>query len=161
MSESKSSENLLNTWAEAQQKLLTNWLDTVQRFSGTQSPEIWTRTVEAWQASVKQTLDAQEEWLRQWSESLANTQEVPQELQDLTRQGQQQMQRWIDAQRQLWQNWFNIVKDINLKVEPGTGAQAGSNMLQLWQETAQKMMQTQTAFARQWTSGFPGSKTNE
>jgi hypothetical protein len=71
------------------------------------------------------------------------------------------MQHWIDAQRQLWQNWFNIVKDINFKVEPGTGTQAGSNLLQLWQETAQKMIQTQTAFARQWTSGFPGSKTNE
>src|SRR5438270_7150649 len=125
MSESKSSENFLNTWAEAQQELLTNWLDTVQRLSGTQSPELWTRTVEAWQASVKQTLDAQEEWLRQWSESLANTQEAPQELQNLTRQGQEQMQHWIDAQRQLWQNWFNIVKDINFKVELGTGAQAG------------------------------------
>lgn len=161
MSESKSSENLLNTWAEAQQKLLTNWLDTVQRFSGTQNPELWTRTVEAWQSSVKQTLDAQEEWLRQWAATLARTQGVPQELQDLTRQGQEQMQHWIDAQRQLWQNWFNIVKDINFKVEPGTGTQAGSNLLQLWQETAQKMIQTQTAFARQWTSGFPGSKTNE
>src|SRR5205807_2073333 len=131
MSESKSSESLINTWAQTQQKLLTNWLDTMQRFSGTASPELWTKTVEAWQASVKQTLDAQEQRLR-----------------------------WIDAERQLWQSWFNIVRDINFKVEPGTGAQAGSNLLQLWQESARKMIETQTALARQWTSGFPGTKTN-
>jgi len=76
MSESKSSESLINTWAQTQQKLLTNWLDTIQRFSGTAGPELWTKTVEAWQTSVKQTLDAQEEWIRQWTGTLANTKEV-------------------------------------------------------------------------------------
>jgi len=160
MSESKSSESLINTWAQTQQKLLTNWLDTMQRFSGTASPELWTKTVEAWQASVKQTLDAQEEWIRRWTETLANTKGVSQELLDLARQGQEQQLRWIDAERQLWESWFNIVRDINFKVEPGTGEQAGSNLLQLWQESARKMIETQTALARQWTSGFPGTKTN-
>jgi len=160
MSESKSSESLINTWAQTQQKLLTNWLDTMQRFSGTASPELWTKTVEAWQESVKQTLDAQEEWIRRWTETLANTRGVSQEVLDLARQGQEQQLRWIDAERQLWQSWFNIVRDINFKVEPGTGAQAGSNLLQLWQESARKMIETQTALARQWTSGFPGTKTN-
>jgi hypothetical protein len=161
VSENNPSESLINTWAQTQQKLLTNWLDTMQRFSGTASPELWTKTVDAWQASVKQTLDTQEEWIRQWTVTLANTKGVPQELQDLARQGQEQLQRWIEVERQLWQNWFNIVKDINFKVEPGTSVQAGSNLLQLWQETAQKMIEAQTGLARQWTSGFTGTKTNE
>jgi len=161
MSESNPSESLINTWAQTQQKLLTNWLDTVQRLSGTQSPDLWTQTVDAWQASVKETLDAQQEWIRQWTAALANTKGVPQELQDLARQGQEQLQPWLDAERQLWQSWFDIVKDINFKVQPGTSAQAGSNLLQLWQETARKMIETQTTLARQWTSGFTGTKTNE
>ena len=161
MSESKSSESLINTWAQTQQKLLTNWLDTMQRFSGTASPELWTKTVEAWQASVKQTLDAQEEWIRQWTRTLANTKEVPRELQDLARQGQEQLLSWIDVQRQLWQNWFNIVRDINVKVEPGTSTQVGSDLLQVWQDTARKMIETQTTLAQQWTSGFTGTRTKE
>ncbi len=161
MSERNPSENLINTWAQSQQKLLTNWLDTMQRFSGTASPELWTKTVDAWQASVKQTLDAQEEWIRQWTGTLANTKEVPRELQDLARQGQEQLLRWIEVERQLWQNWFSIVRDINFKVEPGTSVQAGSNLLQVWQDTARKMIETQTALARQWTTGFTGTKTNE
>ena len=95
MSQGTSSENLINTWVQAQQKLLTNWLDTVKRYSGTHSPDLWTSTVDAWQTSVKQTLDAQEEWMRQWTETLANTQGTPQELQALARQGREQLQRWI------------------------------------------------------------------
>src|SRR2546421_29898 len=98
MSERNPSENLINTWAQSQQKLLTNWLDTMQRFSGTASPELWTNTVDAWQASVKQTLDAQEEWIRQWTGTLANTKEVPRELQDLARRGKGR--QWGVAWRQ-------------------------------------------------------------
>ena len=161
MSERNSSENLINTWAQSQQKLLTNWLDTMQRFSGTASPELWTKTVDAWQTSVKQTLDVQEEWARQWAGMLANTKEVPRELQDLARQGQEQMLRWIEAERNLWQNWFKIVRDMNVQVESGTSAQVGSNLLQVWQDTARKMIETQTALARQWTSGYTGTKTKE
>ena len=110
---------------------------------------------------MKQTLDAQEEWIRQWTGTLANTKEVPRELHDLARQGQEQLLRWIEVERQLWQNWFSIVRDINFKVEPGTSVQAGSNLLQVWQDTARKMIETQTALARQWTTGFTGTKTNE
>jgi hypothetical protein len=161
MSQGTSSENLINTWAQAQQKLLTNWLDTVKRYSGAQSPDLWTSTVDAWQTSVKQTLDAQEEWMREWTKTLANTQGTPQELQALARQGREQLQRWIDAERQLWQSWFNIVKGINFKVDTGMGAQPGSNLLQLWQETTQKMIESQAGLARQWMSGFTDTKTDK
>jgi len=161
MSQGTSSENLINTWVQAQQKLLTNWLDTVKRYSGTHSPDLWTSTVDAWQTSVKQTLDAQEEWMRQWTETLANTQGTPQELQALARQGREQLQRWIDVQRQLWQSWFKIVKDINFKVETGTSAQPESSLLQLWQETTQKMIETQAGLAQQWMSGFTDTKSDK
>ena len=159
MSQSNSSESLINTWAQTQQKLLTNWLDTIQRFSGTAGPELWTKTVEAWQTSVKQTLDAQEEWIRRWTETLANTSGVSQEVLDLARQGQEQQLRWIDAERQLWQSWFNIVRDINFRPEPGTSPQAA--MIQLWQESAHKMIDTQASLVKHWTSVFTGTKTDK
>jgi len=161
MSESKSSESLIKTWAETQQQLLTNWLETVRSSGGTPNLELWTKTVEAWQASVKETLDAQAEWTREWTEALAKAKGTPEELQDLARQGREMLQRWTDAERQLWQGWFNIVKEINFRVEPGTGAQAGRDLIQFWQDSAHKMIDTQAALVRQWTSGFTGTKTNE
>src|SRR2546421_11355601 len=123
MSESKSTESLIKTWAETQQKLLANWLDTVRRFSGTPGPELWTKTVEAWQASVKETLDAQAEWTREWTETLAKAKGTPEELRELARQGRDLFQRLTDAERQLLQGWFNIVREIKFTAEPGTNPQ--------------------------------------
>jgi hypothetical protein len=161
MSESKSSESLIKTWADTQQQLLTNWLDTVRRVGGTPNPELWTKTIEAWQASVKETLDVQAEWTREWTETLANAKGTPKELQELARQGHELLQHWTDAERQLWQGWFNIVKDISLRLEPATGAKAGTDLIQLWQESAHKMIDTQASLVRRWTSGFTGTRPKE
>ena len=159
MSESKSTESLIKTWAETQQKLLTNWLDTVRSFSGAPGPELWSKTVEAWQASVKETLDAQAEWTREWTETLANTKGTPEELRELARQGRDLFQRWTDAERQIWQSWFNIVRDINFRPESGTSPQAA--MIQLWQESAHKMIDTQASLVQHWTSVFTRPRTDK
>lgn len=162
MSENTSGESLIKAWAEAQQKLLTNWLDTVRRFGGTPSLELWTKTVEAWQASVKETLDARTAWTREWTEMLANAKGTPEELRNLAEQGRESLQRWTEAERELWQGWFNIVKDTNIRPEAGTGAQAGQNMVQLWQESAHKMIDAQAGFVQRWMSGFTGpTKTDK
>ena len=159
MSESKSTESLIKKWAETQQKLLTNWLDTMRRSGGAPGPELWTKTVEAWQASVKETLDAQAQWTREWTETLAHSKGTPEELQELARQGRDLFQRWTDAERQIWQSWFNIVRDINFRPEPGTSPQAA--MIQLWQESAHKMIETQAALVQHWTSVFTGTRTDK
>ena len=161
MSENKSTESTIETWAETQQKLLTDWLDTVRRFGGTPTLELWTKTVEAWQASVKETLDARAEWTREWTETLANAKGTPEELRDLARQGRELMQRWTDAERQVWQGWFDIVRGINFRVEPGTTAKTGSDLIQLWQDSAHKIIDAQAALVRRWTSGFPGTGTDK
>ena len=91
MSESKSTESLIKKWAETQQKLLTNWLDTVRGYGGAPGPELWTKTVEAWQASVKETLDAQAracELIRAPSSAIPTT-----SLSAISRAGRQQMLR--------------------------------------------------------------------
>jgi hypothetical protein len=159
MSESKSTESLIKKWAETQQKLLTNWLDTMRRAGGAPGPELWTKTVETWQTSVKETLDAQAEWTREWTETLAKAKGTPEELRELARQGRDLFQRWTDAERQLWQGWFNIVRDINFRPELGASPQAA--MIQLWQESAHKMIDTQAALVQHWTSVFTGAKTDK
>src|SRR5438105_1998081 len=100
MDESRPSANLIKTWADTQQQLLTNWLDTVRRLGGTPSREVWRQTVEAWHKSVQETLDAQAEWTRNWTETLATAKGTPEELRSLIQQGQEQLQHWIAAQRQ-------------------------------------------------------------
>src|SRR5256885_9402207 len=133
MSDKKTNENLLKTWAETQQKLLTDWLDTLRKLGGTPTLELWTKTVDAWQSSVQETLDARAEWTRQWTETLANAKGTPEELRELARKGREQLQNRAESQRELWQAWFNIVKGNNFSPAPGAGAHPGRDLVQLCQ----------------------------
>lgn len=158
MSDKNANDSLLKNWAESQQKLLTDWLETLRKFGGTPTMELWKTTVDAWQNSVKETLDAQTEWTHQWIEVLTNAKGTPEELQGLVRQGREQMQQWTEAERDLWKSWFNIVREINFKPESGDKQQVGNDLLQFWQKSAYKMIDTQTNFVRRWTTGITGTK---
>src|SRR5438874_7382957 len=94
MSDKNTNESMLKIWSETQQKLLTDWLDTLRRLGGTPTMELWTKTVDAWQSSVKETLDARAEFTRQLTETLANAKGTPEELRELAREGREQLQHW-------------------------------------------------------------------
>jgi len=161
MSDKNTNESTLKTWSETQQKLLTDWLDTLRKLGGTPTLEFWTKTVDAWQSSVKETIDARAEWARQWNETLANAKGTPEELRDLASKGQEQLQQWAEAERDLWQGWFNIARHINFRPEPGVGAQAGRDLVQFWQESAHKMIDAQASLVRRWTGGTTRTKKQE
>lgn len=158
MDNQNTTDSFLKTWAESQQKLLADWLNTLRRFGGTPTLELWTKTVDAWQASVKETLDAQAKWVHQWTQVLAEAKGTPQELQTLVSQGREQLQQWAEAEQDLWQSWFNVVREINFKPEATEGQPAGKNLLQLWQDSAHKMIDAQTSFVQRWTGSLSGSK---
>jgi hypothetical protein len=111
--------------------------------------------VDAWQASVKETLDARVQWTHDWTEMLAHAKGTPEELRELSRQGREQLQHWADAEREMWKGWFDIVREINFRPEPGASAQAGRDLVQFWQDSAHKMIDAQAAMVRRWTTGIP------
>jgi hypothetical protein len=158
MGDKNTEENVVNTWAQEQQKLLTDYLDTLRKLGGTPTLELWRKTVDTWQTSVKETLDAQTEWTRQWTEALAKSKGTPEELRELAREGREQLQHWTEAERDLWQSWFNTVRQINFRPEHDAGAQTGGDLIQLWQDTANKMINTQADLVRRWTGGVTGTK---
>jgi hypothetical protein len=149
-------ENLVQTWATSQQALLTEWLATVRRFGGTPTLELWKDTVDAWQSSVKATLDAQAQWTSQFTETLANASGTPDELRTLARQGQEDLRTWATVERELWQGWFNIARSINFRPEPEAVRQTGQNMLTLWQDTAHQMIDAQAALVSRLFGGAAG-----
>ena len=161
LSDKNTDESPLQTWAESQQKLMTDGLDTVRKRGGTPTLELWTKTVDAWQSSVKETVDARADSTRQLIDTLANAKGTPEELRELARKEREQAQHWAEAERELWQGWFNIVRHINFRPEPGAGAQASRDLVQLWQDSAHKMIDAQAAMVRRWTGGTTGTKKQE
>src|SRR2546421_3747472 len=158
MSGKNTNESLMKPWGESQQKLLTDWLDPLRKRGGTPTLELGTKPVDAWQSSVKETVDARAEFTRQLTETLANAKGTPEELRELAHKEREQLQHWTEAERDLWQGWFNAVREINFRPEPGAGAQAGRDLVQLWQDSAHKMIDAQAALVRRWTDGISGTK---
>ena len=161
MSEKNTNETILKTWSETQQKLLNDWLDTLRKLGGTPTLELWRQTVDTWQNSVKETVDARAEYTRQLTETLAKAKGSPEEFRELAREGREQLQHWAEAERDLWKGWFDVAREINFRPEPGTGAQAGKDLLQLWQESTHKMIDTQAALIRRWTGGTTKTREQE
>src|SRR6266700_4517746 len=158
MSDKNTNETILKTWSETQQKLLADWLDTLRKLGGTPTLELWRQTVDTWQNSVKETVDARAEYTRQLTETLAKAKGTPEEFRELAREGREQLQHWAEAERDLWQSWFNTVREINFRPESGAGAQTGGDLMQLWRDTANKMIDTQADLVRRWTGGVTGTK---
>jgi hypothetical protein len=158
MSDKNTNETILKTWSETQQKLLNDWLDTLGKLGGTPTLELWRQTVDAWQNSVKETVDARAEYTRQLTETLANAKGTPEEFRELAREGHKQLQHWAEAERDLWKGWFDVAREINFRPEPGVGAQAGKDLVLLWQESTHKMIDAQAALIRRWTGGTTKTK---
>ena len=148
MDESRPGADLIKMWADTQQLLLTNWFDTMRGLGGAPSLATWHQTVETWQKSVEETLAVRAEWARNWAERMNNAKGSPEELRRILEEGQAQMQRWIDTERQTWQVWFDVVKDINFAMKPESGAQAGKNLVQVWQDAMSKMINMQSSLGQ-------------
>ena len=158
VSEQQTPESMLKAWSETQQKLLSDWLDTLRKMGGTATLELWTKTIDAWQASVKETVDARAEFSRRWAETLAKAKGTPEEIRELAHKEREEMQQWAEAERELWKDWFNVVRHINFRPEQGVGAKAGKDLVELWQESAHKMIDAQAALVRRFTGGSTGTK---
>ena len=141
MSDKNTEENVVKNWGEMQQNLLTDWLDTLRSLGGTPTLELWRKTVDTWQSSVKETIDARAEWTKQWTETLAKAKGTPEELREMVREGREQLQHWTEAERDLWKGWFDT-----------------EDLIQLWQDSATRMINTQADLVRRWTGGITGTK---
>ena len=150
MSEKNPEEGLVTTWADAQQKLLTGWLDLVQ---GTEQPSrkmAWHETVQAWQTAVNGTLDAQATWLRDWTERVQVTSGSPTELRKNVQQAQMLLLRWTEAQQHLWQGWFHLIQHLGPLLE--ARSQADEHLLHTLRESGQAIINAQTEWVRSWTT---------
>ncbi|MBV9281924.1 MAG: hypothetical protein JOZ41_17735 [Chloroflexi bacterium] len=160
MDASRHSQDLINAWFTEQQKLLTNWMAAMQGLGGGQGARAWRESLETWQRSVETTLDAQNEWIRRWNEAMRAPEGVPPQVSASFQQAQELLQRWTDAQRDLWRSWFDVMKELQPGGERDTAGDAGQSMMRIWQDATQRVIDAQTAWVRRWMPG-PGSPGDE
>ncbi len=154
----KQAEETFKSWTGAQKKLWDDWLKAVQGLGKSQPTEVWEKTVESWQESVKNTLDAQIEWTRLWAESLTTAKGTPKEMVEWAQQGQDMIKRWAETQRQVWESWFEVVKKLQPSTLGGNWGLEGQKFFQVWQQAIQKAQDAQAEWVRLWTERQPSKK---
>lgn len=156
----KQAEDMIQTWVDAQKKLRDSWLEAMQGLGGPQSKEVWAKATSAWEESIKRVFEAQSEWLSLWAANFTSKPNTSSEVAEWAKQGQEMMGHWAEAQKRLWESWFEMVKKIDPSQLSGTwDKDAGQNLIKAWQENTQKVLDSQAEWVRRWASMGPSDKT--
>lgn len=143
--------DMMQMWTTTQQKVWSTWLDTMQSIGRTPTPDLRGKIIETWQQSVRYSLDAQAKWMHAWLENLERVEGMPENARQWLSRGQQEMDQWHRAQRELWEHLFDVLK----KAEPETSAsrlqQTSEGIFQAWQKSMQQMMENQLEWVAEWT----------
>ena len=99
------SEEMLKSWTESQQKMWDSWMKMMTP-TGAQSSmsDLWTQSVEAWEAAIKNAAGTQTEWMKMWLESLEDMPNVPDEVIKMAEQAVEMNRQWVANQEKLWEN---------------------------------------------------------
>lgn len=144
-------QDMMKVWMDTQQKMWGSWTTTAKELGEKPSAGAWDKTVQAWQNSFKNLIETQALWARMWARSISSSNDSEQTaafvkgVEDMTN-------AWVQTQEMLWNNWFDMVRQLN-------PANMGDNMqdqtgkaIASWQEQMQKIMDAQNEWTKQWST---------
>ncbi len=155
----KQNQEMIKLWSDTQQKLWTNWMDSMKGFAQPQESSVWEKTLETWKGAVDSMLETQAQWVRLWVSGLTATKGVPKEMIDGANQLRDMTEQWSQFQQKLWSDWFAMLGSLdwsNLAQD-----KKAPSSFQAWQEMLKKSMDTQMEWANKWVSGLSKESSEE
>ena len=150
-------EEMYKTWADTQKKAWDNWMQMVQpQPSQTQAADMWKKTLDTWEETVDNTLAAQAKWTEAWGSNVNTENGTPEEMAKWIEQTQEMTKQWNGAQKELWQNWFDLMKKAEWTQMTGSWEEEGQKAFQTWQDAAQKVMDAQMEWVKMWAPKTDG-----
>ena len=93
--------------------------------------------------AVSHSLELQQEWLEQWSGRADSKKLKPKVFADLNAEARDSMQRWLENQNHLWDQWVQVVRR-------STGSDALPDFDE-WNKAVQESVQDQMNLLRSWS----------
>ena len=143
-------QQITQSWIDAQKTVWDNWLGFSKQFDTTQTTDVWSKSISLWEEAVQKTLEAQVDWTRVWADRVKGVTGVSTEMTDLLRQYQELTTRWCEAQQQVWESWFSLLRSMKPGQTGGDLFKEGQKVLTTWQETTQKLIDAQGEWAKRW-----------
>lgn len=146
----KQAEDMVKAWTDVQKKMWESWLTPMQANAPAGAEGAYRKAVETWEGSVKRALDAQVDWTRRWAEGLSAGQAATEAAAASARQVHEVLRLWTDQHRQLWETWFNTLKQLDAGRASGAAMweKEAQKVMQVWQDAAKAAQQAMT----EWTA---------
>ena len=140
------------TWVEQQQKVMSEWLESLQHAGSDASPASWRKAADVMEKQVNSALDTQKQSLMAIAENIENVEGVPDAFSQAVNQLEKGIELWSEVQHRLWKVWFDMLRATS--PVPQTPGEA---MLENWQDMVRKSMSIQEQWLSNWTG--PESKS--
>jgi len=156
----QSFEDMMKTWTESQKKMWDSFFETMQGLGKSQSAQVWERTISMGEQAFKNTFKTQSEWIQNWVKEMSAMEGVPAQAQETAKQFQKMYEQWSETQARLWVAWFDMLKKFDPSKGIGAWSETSPSPFQAWQDSTQKVMETQIEWMRSWM-GQVGKKSDE
>ena len=131
---------MVHTWTDAQQKVWSTWLRTMQGIGKAPTPDLRGTILNTWQDSINQTLNAQSEWMQKWVDSLGEIESTPEAVKSWVNQSQEALIHWNKAQQQLWEQLFDVLRKAEPEETVLSIENQGMQVFRAWQESVHAIM---------------------
>lgn len=105
-------------WIDGQIKIGQSWFETMQGLEKFDLGLIWGKTIEAYQASIQSSLDAEVAGTKIWFEEVVPVNNLPQTAVDVVKQMQALTEEITKTQQTAADNWVNLLRKIDVKELP-------------------------------------------
>lgn len=132
-------------WIDQQRQLLAGWLGSLQDAGSGIPQNAWRQMIDANEQQINSVIDAQQQMLMSLVRTFENTGNISLESVQWTRQIEEGIDSWVDMQHQLWDVWFDMLRNTS----PGK-LKPGNNLAKNLQDLAERAADIQ----EQWLSGL-------
>jgi len=152
---------LQRKWVEQQQKLLSDWLDSMKSAGGESPRASWRKAADIMEQQVDSALDAQKQSLMAFAENIENVEGAPEAYTQAVKQLEQGIEQWAEVQHKMWHVWFDM-----LRATAPAPQTPGETAMESWEDMVKRTMAVQEEWLSSWTGprksggGSAGKKTD-
>jgi hypothetical protein len=158
-------EQSTRSWIESQRHIWETSLQAMSQMargdwgSSTIGGFNWSGLIDTWEATVQQALDAQTSGLQMFVNSLASGGNTPGEFRGQMQALQQVSASWTDVQRQIWQAWFTLARQLAAPPRDDQQSPAADQPMEIWQGMVRPAIAAQTDWLRAWSRLIGGASS--
>ena len=151
MAQQQPMQQLFDNLAETNRTIWNQWLEGARKGNfSSMNKEVernYRQNIDMAEKMVKDGLRAQSEFVEQWCRSITASEQIPKPLLDMTENFRTSMDSWIGAREELWSNWFDGARKVDLEHLMPLASDKGG-FLKIWEDLSRKTMEIQEGVTR-------------